>query len=88
MERLPIKKDNIRYDEEHDVLHVHFRPYSFSEDEEELPGVIVRRSIKNPLEIISIVIFDFAKRRYTIELLQHKFPEYDFSTLENLDISH
>lgn len=53
----------VKYDEEHDVLHIHLAPYEYTEDEEVVPGVIIRLSAREPKRLIAITILDYLRRK-------------------------
>jgi hypothetical protein len=81
MTRVRIQNNQIKYDNSHDILHVLFYPEHLSIDDEEFPGIVIRRSI-NDDRITGITIMDFSKRE--IEFLQRMLPRYDFSELRRL----
>lgn len=83
---IPVKiKDNqVKYDADHDVLHVFFPPYAPSFDDEEYPGVIIRRSLIDE-RITGLKVLDFIQRdpgelkiilpQYKLDIFQKKFKE-------------
>ena len=63
-----------KYDEDHDVLHVFFPPFAPSFDDEEYPGVIIKRSAIDE-RITGITILDFKKNK---EIAKKILPQFDF----------
>lgn len=77
MTRVKIQPNQIKYDKSHDVLHVFFLPDFLTVDEEEFPGVLVRRSIKDEETVAGLTILDFnRKKRFGLESI---LPQYDFT---------
>lgn len=74
-----ISKYNTKYDERHDVLHVFFPPYALAFDDEDYPGVIIKRAAKDG-RIIGLVILDYKKR--SKKDLNVILPEFDFSQID------
>lgn len=70
-----INDGQMNYDQEHDILHVFFHPEELSVDEEDYPGIVIRRSIKDD-HITGIMIMGYSGR--SKELLQAIFPWYSF----------
>lgn len=81
MIRVRIQNNQTKYDNSHDILHVLFHPDHLSIDDEEFPGIVIRRSI-NDDRVTGIVIMDFSKRN--IELLHNLLPRYDFSQIPRI----
>jgi hypothetical protein len=77
MTRVKIKPNQIKYDKSHDVLHVYFLPDFLTVDEEEYPGVLIRRSLKDEETVAGLTILDFNEKK--ISELDYLLPEYDFS---------
>jgi len=77
MIRVQIKSEQAKYDNQHDVLHVMFPPADLSIDDEDFPGIIVRRSVRDD-RITGLTILDFSKRK---EFLKEYLPRYDFSKI-------
>lgn len=75
-----IKPGSVKYDVDHDVLHVFFPPSVPSFDDEELPGIIIKRSA-NDERITGLVILDYSKRDGYF--LKNVLPRFDFSKLLN-----
>lgn len=80
MTRVLLSSQQFKYDDRHDVLHVYLNPSALSVDEEEFPGVVIRRSVQDD-QITGFVIMDFQKRDK--KLLETLIPRFDFK-----DISH
>ena len=78
MTRVLIKSQQAKYDSRHDVLHVVFQPIESSFEDEDFPGVIIRRSIIND-RITGIVILDYSKR--SKNSLRSFLPHYDFNKI-------
>lgn len=78
MSRVPITSNQIKYDADHDILHVFFSPMVLSEDDEEFPGIVIRRSVSDD-RITGLVIMDFTRRRK--DFLESVLPRYDFSQI-------
>ncbi|MBX6396520.1 MAG: DUF2283 domain-containing protein [Alicyclobacillaceae bacterium] len=78
MIRVHIREDQVRYDADHDVLHVYFPPLDLADDEEDFPGIIIRRSVHDD-RIIGLVIMDYSKRDK--KFLEAVLPRYDFSDI-------
>lgn len=76
MTRAQIKHHKIKYDQRHDVLHVYLHPSILSVDEEEYPGVVIRRSVKDE-QITGFMIMDYQKKDPV--LLENLLPNFDFS---------
>lgn len=77
--RVQITDEQIKYDDNHDVLHVYFHPVGFSTDDEEYPGIVIRRAV-NDNHVTGLVIMDFSKRDKNS--LEQLLPTYDFSQLK------
>lgn len=84
MIRVRINNKIAKYDFNHDILHVFFKPYSPSYDDEEFPGIIIKRSEIDE-SITGLVILDFSKR--TPRELKMLLPKYDFPTVEEMQKS-
>lgn len=80
MTRVKISDNQIKYDQSHDVLHVFFYPEYLTTDDEEFPGILIRRSIKDEQRIAGLTIMDFLKRKESSGLDQ-LLPDYDFTNL-------
>lgn len=80
MTRIMIKPNQIKYDSSHDVLHVFFLPDFLTIDEEEYPGILIRRSIKDEESIAGITILDYKKRKNS-DVLDSFLPQYDFAEI-------
>ncbi|KLR75308.1 MULTISPECIES: DUF2283 domain-containing protein [Geobacillus] len=80
MTRVPkiINNALTKYDKSHDVLHVFFFPELLSVDDEEFPGVVIRRAVSDN-RITGITILDFSRKDE--DLLNNLLPEFDFSGL-------
>lgn len=78
MTRVRIKGQQAKYDSRHDVLHVVFKPVDSSFEDEDFPGIIIRRSI-NDERITGIVIMDYSKR--SRDSLRSFLPHYDFDKI-------
>lgn len=74
--RVAIKPNRVKYDQRHDVMHVFLSTGEPAFDDEDYPGIIIRRSMKND-KVIGITILDFSKR--TKAELGRSLPKYDFS---------
>lgn len=78
----------IKYDEDHDVLHIHFAPFEYTEDEEIVPGFIVRRSARDPERVVSITVLDYTKRHCKLDKIttpnteRQGFAEYIQAMIE------
>lgn len=81
MTLVKINKQDTKYDMSHDVLHVFFPPFDYSFDDEEYPGIIIKRSTKDD-RVTGLIILEFSKRSRK-ELLS-KLPRYDFSEVAKL----
>ncbi|OAK70105.1 hypothetical protein [Lederbergia galactosidilytica] len=80
MTRVKIQENQIKYDKRHDVLHVFFYPDFMTIDDEEYPGVLVRRSIKDEETITGLTILDFTKMQ-SKDILPSILPQYDFDEI-------
>lgn len=69
----------VKYDADHDVLHIFFPPFVPSFDDEEYPGIIIRRSVTDE-RITGLTILDFSKRNP--QELESLLPEYRLSALQ------
>ena len=78
MTRVRIKGQQTKYDSRHDVLHVVFRPIVSSIEDEDFPGIIIRRSVTDE-RITGIVIMDYSKR--SRDSLRTFLPNYDFDKI-------
>lgn len=78
MTRVRINGQQAKYDSRHDVLHVVFQPIVSSFEDEDFPGIIVRRSIIDE-RITGIVILDYSKR--SKDSLRTFLPHYDFDKI-------
>lgn len=74
-----IKNEQIKYDAEHDVLHIFFPPFVPSVDDEEYPGIIIRRSLIDE-RITGLVILDFSRRNS--KELANILPQYKLNLLK------
>ena len=61
MIRLDATNAKTNYDERHDVFHVFVCPMSPSYDDEDYPGIVVRRSMRDD-RVTGITVLDFSKR--------------------------
>ena len=75
MTQVIISKTDTKYDARHDILHVYLSPLELSIDDEDFPGIVVRRSIIDD-HITGFVIMDYSKRNP--ELLRVVLPNYTF----------
>lgn len=84
MAKVKVRDQILRYDTNHDVLHIHLKEYRTvgMEDEEVAPGIIVRQDIKER----GVTILDFSKK--SKEFLENALPHYDFSDLDLDKILH
>ena len=74
-----INKYNTKYDQAHDVLHVFFPPYALAFDDEEYPGVIIKRSTMDD-RITGLIILNYKKRsRKELDII---LPGFDFSQID------
>jgi hypothetical protein len=73
-----IDKNNAKYDERHDVLHVFLAPTKSYWGDEDYPGIFFERAVDDD-STIGLVILDFKKRDE--ESLRSKLPDYDFSRI-------
>lgn len=80
MTRVKIKESQIKYDKSHDVLHVFFLPEFLTIDDEEYPGILIRRSIKNEGVVAGLTILDFSKIKQQ-NVLDVVLPQYDFDEI-------
>jgi hypothetical protein len=80
MTRVKITEQQVNYDSSHDILHVFFYPEHLSIDDEEFPGIVIRRSVEDE-RITGLTIMDFS--RCNNEVLDNLLPEYDFSTIQH-----
>lgn len=78
MTRVQIRNENVRYDADHDVLHVFFDFDGYLVDDEDFPGVFVRRSIEDN-QVAGFIILDYKKRK---DILSKLLPDYDFSSIQ------
>lgn len=81
MTRVRIKPNQIKYDKSHDVLHVFFLPDFLTIDEEEFPGVLIRRSIKDEETIAGLTIIDYKQKEKSV--LDSILPQYDFTEIRS-----
>jgi hypothetical protein len=70
-----------KYDDEHDVLHIFFPPYAPSYDDEEYPGIIIKRSVTDE-RITGFVIIDYKKNKVIAQKLYPQF-KYIFQLAPN-----
>lgn len=80
MIRMHINDKNVKYDINHDVLHVFFRPYTPSYDDEEFPGIIVKRDELDE-RVTGLVVLDFMKR--SSKELRTLLPKYELGSLQD-----
>jgi len=62
--KIPIRVAD--YDRRHDVLHVHFAGALHVSDDEDFPGIYVRRAMPDD-RIVGIMVMDFCRRRQFVE---------------------
>ncbi|WP_338826306.1 hypothetical protein MTBGP_11140 [Moorella thermoacetica] len=77
---IPVRITNkqVKYDQDHDILHVFFYPEELSVDDEDYPGIVIRRSIKDD-RVTGIMIMDYSRR--SKDLLRTVLPRYDFKEI-------
>ncbi|OCA87801.1 hypothetical protein A8F94_08130 [Bacillus sp. FJAT-27225] len=80
MTRVKIKPYQAKYDKSHDVLHVFFFLDFLTVDEEEFPGVLIRKSIRDEETIAGLTILDYNER--TADALNNILPQYDFTEIQ------
>lgn len=80
-----IRVDQVKYDADHDVLHVFLGPYSPSFDDEDFPGIIVHRSAVDE-RITGITILDYSK--IDSDVLRSALPLFDFSSVTVQSAGH
>ncbi len=61
MTRLAATNAKANYDDRHDVLHVFIRPMSPSFDDEDYPGIVVRRAMQDG-RVTGVTVLDFFRR--------------------------
>ena len=61
MIRLDATNTRTNYDDRHDGLHVFACPMSPSFDDEDYPGIVVRRAMQDE-RVIGVTVLDFSKR--------------------------
>jgi DNA repair photolyase len=81
MTHIKINRENAKYDDRHDVLHVFLAPSRPYCDDEDFLGVFIKRA-EDDASTIGLVILDFEKR--SRDQLSQFLPEYDFSAYRQL----
>lgn len=79
MTRVVVNKTNTRYDARHDILHVYLSPSELSVDDEDFPGIVIRRSIRDN-RVTGLVIMDYSKQ--SSKVLRKCLPDYSFQGVQ------
>lgn len=80
MTRMMIQNPQIRYDRGNDVMHVYFPPSAPSYDDEDYPGIVVRRSMTDE-RITGVTLLSYS--RISRDVLTVVLPFLDLGALES-----
>lgn len=78
MTQLLIPNPYIKYDKNYDILYVYYTPATPAYDDEDFPGVIIRRSMIDE-RIVGVQIFDYSS--HSIEFLRKALPFLDLDKI-------
>ncbi|PKM90323.1 MAG: hypothetical protein CVU87_02755 [Firmicutes bacterium HGW-Firmicutes-12] len=73
-----INNKQVKYDADHDVLHIFLSSFAPAFDDEDYPGIVIKRAVDDE-RITGIVIMDYKKR--DIKELSYILPRYNFKML-------
>lgn len=82
MPRVIIPNQQVKYDEKNDILHVYFLPSTSSYDDEDYPGIIIRRSMVDE-RITGVIIMDYSKQDR--DTLKRLLPFLDIDRIQVQD---
>jgi DNA repair photolyase len=85
MTHVKVTKNNAKYDSRHDVLHVFLAPSRPYYDDEDFPGIIIKRA-EDDASTVGLTILDFTKRDSA--QLSYALPGYDFTVFKGTSEKH